>query len=560
MTSPNQNPATMVPVRETLGPEQGSYLVHYLLTNTSIPLYDISQIDARGAEALMLAQEMVLEFAECYPRFELLEAYYDGNPPLPRSPERLTTKYRELLEMGRSNWLGLVVDVVEERLQIGSIRSTAETVQDPTAWDWWQQNNMDGVSMQIHHAALKFGLCYVSCWPDGPNGAPKIMGESPLCCHARFDSETGEATVAIRIWKEQCCPEVAYLDLTLPDLQFRLVATDLKPGVQYADPLGRTYIWGLDFAQAQWTFREDVEPVKVNPLGKVPYVRMRTMPDLMGGYRSEIEGLLPIQDRINKTNFDRLISQEFTAYPQRWATGIEVPVDPATNKPKEPFNAAQDRVWYAEHPDARFGQFDMGQVDNYLKGVTADVQALATQSRTPPHYLIAGMGTFPSGESVRATEYGLTRKIQSRQQSYGDAWSTILRLAAEVSGNSKLADDVGLQVVWENVQARSEGEMVDALIKMASLNVPVTALWQRWGASPEEIEAWEKLRLADLAAQKAAIESKTTKDEPTALLPSVDLNPSTAVSGNTPLKGERPATGGIAPARAVRLGKLGGSQ
>lgn len=548
-----QEPAVMTPVRETVGPELGSYLLHYLLTSTSMPMNEIGAIGGREAEVLQLAHDMVVEFAECYPHFDLLQRYYDGNPPLAREPKRLTDRYQELLVMARSNWLGLVVDVVDERLQIGSIASTANPTQDDQAWKWWQANDMDGMSMQIHQAALKYGLAYVSVWPGGPRGGPKIMGESPLSTHARFDSETGEATVAIRIWRESCCPDIAYLDMTLADYQFRLVATDLKPAV-VTEPLhsqGR-WLWGYDFAQASWTFRDDVEPVKVNVLGKVPYVRMRTMPDLLGGFRSEIEGLIPIQDRINKTNFDRMVSQEFTAFPQRWATGVEVPIDPKTNKPREPWDAAVDRVWTAEAPDSKFGQFEMGQVDNYLKGVTADVQALATQSRTPPHYLIAGMGVFPSGESVRATEYGLTRKIQARQQSYGDAWAHVLRLCAEVSGDAVLADDLGLQVVWANVEARSEGELVDALLKMASLNVPVTALWQRWGASPEEITDWEAQRQRDLAAQQVALKGQGGGN--VALLPSVDLNPSTAITGLLGKKGERPATSAPEKPRITHLG------
>ena len=546
-------PVTDETVRDTYGPEVGSYLLHYLLTSTSTPMEEALAIDARAPEILAITSDMVAELAELYPQFALLQAYYDGNPPLVREPARLTQKYRELLEMSRSNWLGLVVDVVDERLQIGSIRSTKNVTQEPTAWEWWQDNDMDGVSMQIHQAALKYGVAYISVWPNGPKGSPKIMGESPLATHVRFDAESGLATMAIRIWREQCCPEVAYLDLTLSDFQFRLVARDLKPAV-VVEATPNRFMWGMDVAQASWSFRDDVPPVVANPLGKVPYVRMRTMPDLLGGYRSEIVGLIPIQDRINKTNFDRMLSQEFTAFPQRWVTGIDIPRDPTTGKPREPFNAAVDRVWTLEDPSGKFGQFTMGEVDNYLKGVTADVQALATQSRTPPHYLIAGMGTFPSGESVRATEYGLTRKIQARQQSYGDAWAMVLQLCAEQAANDALVDDNGLQVVWANVEARSEGEMVDALIKMASLNVPVTALWQRWGATPEEIKSWEEQRQSDLAAQQTALRGGGA-GAAVALLPSVDLNPSTAVTGVNPRKGERPATATPERPRTTQLGQ-----
>src|SRR5262245_32687052 len=114
-----------------------------------------SELDAEGAP--YLARDLCQDFAAKMPEFELLEEYYCGNPPLAREPERLSQEYRELLIMGRSNWVSLVVDVVNERLRVGSTISTANPVQDPVMWNWWQRNNMDGVAPQIHAAALKFG-------------------------------------------------------------------------------------------------------------------------------------------------------------------------------------------------------------------------------------------------------------------------------------------------------------------------------------------------------------------------------------------------------------------
>jgi hypothetical protein len=127
------------------------------------------------------------------------------------------------------------------------------------------------------------------------------------------------------------------------------------------------------------------------------------------------------------------------------------------------------------------------------------------------------MGQFPSGESVRATEYGLTRKCQARQQSYGDGWQQVLHLCALVAGDQTLADDEELNVVWKDVEARSEGELVDALLKMGSLNVPPQALWQRWGASPAEIEQWTAL----MQQQAAALAQQ--RDAKVAILPSLDV-------------------------------------
>ena len=42
---------------------------------------------------------------------------------------------------------------------------------------------------------------------------------------------------------------------------------------------------------------------------------------------SELRSVTGIQDRINKTITDRMMTQEFAAFPQKWVTGMEIPVD-----------------------------------------------------------------------------------------------------------------------------------------------------------------------------------------------------------------------------------------
>jgi hypothetical protein len=492
-----------------------SYLIDYLLT-TTMPAAQIDELGEAGSLAVQLAHELCIDFGYTQPHYMELESYYIGEPPLPRDPERLVDEYKPLLLMGRSDWCALVVDVVNERLRIGSVGSTKEPNQDPTMWDWWARNNMDGVASQVHTTALKFGVCFVSVWPTvgGKNdGLPKIMGESPLSACVRIDPETGEVTAAIRLW---CGTDgLIYCDLTTATAQWRLVSKGV-PQKTYAVRnrwvLGHRNLLTLDPSTVEWTFRDpaDTPPVRLNPLGKVGYVPMYTQPDLLGGCHSEMATILPIQDRINKTCFDRLVTQEFCAFPQRAIAGVDDWRDPETGEVKLPFDAAQDRVWTATSPDTKFTQFESDAGKAYLDATTADIQALATQSRTPPHYLLAGMGVFPSGESVRATEWGLTRKVQMRQQSYGDAWADVLRLCAIAARNDVLADDPGVRVNWDDVEARSEGEVVDALLKMGTLGVPWDALWKRWGATPEEMKDWsdrlnESIRRAQQFAALATV-------------------------------------------------------
>lgn len=521
--------------------QSDEYLIDYLLT-TSMPATQIEEVGVQGALALGLAHDLCVDFGNLQPRYLELEDYYSGEPPLPREPERLTVEYRSLLLMARSNWCQLVVDVVNERLKIGSVGSTTNPNQDPVAWKWWQRNNMDGVSPQIHTAALKFGVCYVSVWPTigGINdGSPRIMGESPLSAYVRFDPESGAPVAAIRLWMG-CCDDRIYADVTLPDFQFRLVSnakTTPQVQTQLRGGLIPRHMITINPSTVEWTFRDpmDAAPVVVNAMGVVPYVAMYTMPDLVGGYRSEIESILPIQDRINKTNFDRLVTQEFAAFPQRAIAGIDEFRDPVTGEVKLPFDAAVDRVWTATNPDTKFTQFEASNGAAYLDAVTADIQHLASQSRTPPHYLIAGMGVYPSGESLRATEFGLTRKIQIRQQSFGDAWSDVLRLCGRAAKNVDLTQDLGLSVVWDDVEARSEGEVVDALLKMGTLGVPWEALWQKWGATPEQVKDWTTkldatLKRSTLFAQATTAPSTTQiQTQLPATAANADTNPITPV-------------------------------
>lgn len=476
-------------------------ILRQFLETTDLGFAEVGGLLEQAQFVLNLAGELAEDWATLYPMWTGLDRYYRGEPPLPGDPQRLTKKYRELHEMSRSNWCALVVDVVNERLQISSISSTTKPVQDKTAWGWWTANNMDGVAPQVHATALKFGLCYVSVWP-GENGTPRIVGESPMNCYVRHDAETGTPVAAFSVIQDNVCGCVKAV-LTTDAWQFYLTTGDFELA-QMALPIpsmSRKLVTA-DLSNVSWHFRDDVPPIRRNPQGVVPYTQILTEPDLTGGYRSEIEGIISIQDRINKTNFDRLLAQSFQSFPRAWVTGIDIPTD-ANGKPKEPFDAAVDRIWTIENENAKIGQLDAAELRGYIEANTADVQALATQSRTPPHYLIAGMGQFPSGESVRATEYGLTRKVQSRQQSYGDGWSEVLKRCAALAGNKRLANDDGLGVVWKDVEARSEGEIVDALLKMGTLGVPWPALWQRWGASPEEIAAWQTLLEKNAALAQA---------------------------------------------------------
>ncbi|MDF1596959.1 MAG: phage portal protein [Acidimicrobiia bacterium] len=415
------------------------------------------QLDAQASKAL---------------RFD---EYYRGDHPLPempfRSQEKATyykRKYADLLVKSRTNWMRLVIDALGERLRVEGFRF-GDTVGDEAAWTMWQANNLDAESDQVHTEALKSGTSYVSVWPTGD--IPLIMPEHPsevIVAHSPENRRLRAA--ALKRWK----------------VGTTTFATVYLPG------------WVVKYRRGEggdWMRREPEgeEWPLTNPLGAVPIVVFRNHPDLIRGGVSEISDVTSIQDRINATIFGRMLAAEFTASQKRWATGISLVEDPETGEAVPiDYDAAVDSVWMDENPEAKFGSFPEVTLAGFIRAVEADVQHLAAITRTPPHYLLGQSGAFPSGESLKATETGLVAKVKRQHLHFGESWEAVIRLGFAAMNDEK-SNERSAETLWGDPESRSEGEHVDAVIKLKALDIPNEALWERANATPQEIKRWKTM-------------------------------------------------------------------
>jgi hypothetical protein len=71
---------------------------------------------------------------------------------------------------------------------------------------------------------------------------------------------------------------------------------------------------------------------------------------------------------------------------------------------------------------------------------------------------------------------------------FGEAWEEAVRLAFAVAGDNAKAQAVGAETIWGEAESRSWGELVDAAVKLRSINVPYEAIWEFLGFSQEQIE------------------------------------------------------------------------
>lgn len=407
---------------------------------------------------------------------DLMRQYCEGQHPYASLTDKARDAFKRLLKQARSNYVGLVADATSERIQVDGFRLGDAEAGDPEAWRIWQANNLDADSDLLISEAVRVGRSFTLVAPNPADSAtPFVTAE-----------DATQAIVAYRPGSRR--DRAAGLKSWEDDWTGKLMATVYLPGglYKYEAPAPKRGASG----KPKWVPRhvEGEEWPAPNPLGAVPLVELQNRPDLLGEAHSEVEDVLDIQDRINKTLIDRLMAQEYSAFRQRWATGYELPED-EQGQPVEPFKSAVDRLWVAEDPNVHFGEFSATDLSPYLKAVEADVQHMAARTRTPAQYLLGQLSNV-NGETLKATESGLVSKVRQRQRPLGEGLEEIVRLYLKAAGDDR--DLSRIETIWHNPEFRTEGELVDALVKMSTLGVPREALWERWGASQTEIAQWRE--------------------------------------------------------------------
>jgi len=419
-----------------------------------------------------LAVELDTALEARLPGIALYDAYYLGEQRLVFATSKWRETFGYLFNELADNWAQLVIDAAVERLQVQGFRfGPGDDSADDQAWQLWQANYMDADSTLAHNEACKSGISYVLVTPGDDPDTPRITVEHPAQMIAKQAPEDRRARVAA--WKKWADGDAIQGMLYLPDAFYPFVRAGKK------------------------TWKPDGDPIP-NPIGIVPAIPMLNNPTILGVGVSDLNTLVPLQDAINKLLADLLVNSEFVAYPQRFATGLDIPTDPETGRPldRERFLSSVSRMWVAEDENVTFGQLPESEGTGYVKQIEMLIQHVAAQTRTPPHYLLGSSGNFPSGESLKATETGLVAKVRRKQVTFGEAWEEAMRLAFLYRGDAKRGAAANAETIWADPESRSEGELVDALVKMDTLGVPREALWQRWGASPQQIQDWQAIEAA----------------------------------------------------------------
>jgi hypothetical protein len=430
------------------------------------------------------------ELADRQPEMKKLDNYYCGDHPLPfltkAHNSKMRDEFRQLLEDSRSNFMRLVIDAVEERLQVEGFRLSAET--DETAeqesWKIWQANQMDAEASSAFIEALVKGVAYLSVWEG--DEFPTIAVEDPFQTIVSYapGSNFRQRAAALKVWTDDISG-MKRANVYLPDAIHKFQAsTDINFGGKETP---------------RWMPLASGDAVVKNPLNIVPIIPIRNRPRVLCEGESEIADLYRIQNQINGFLFLLALGGYFGAHKQRWAVGLTIMEDETTGQPREPFDVDIGKLWVASAGEdggtVQFGEFSQTDLTGYLKAIEQKVLHIAVISRTPRHYLFQE-GQSPSGDAIKSAESGLVKKVEKKQRPFGEGLEEVMRLARRFAGAQDTPVDS--EIVWADAQTESESAITDAVIKQYEAElIPWAAALEKLGYTQTQIARFASMRQQD---------------------------------------------------------------
>ena len=414
------------------------------------------------------------------------DRYYRGDHPFNFSSEKFTTQFADRLRSFRDNLCKTCVRAPADRLEVIGFATDQKSEIYKLSWEAWKRSQMPRITKRIHRDAFKTGDAFVVVWVDDA-GAARIYPQDVRNCTVFYDLETGTVEVGAKLWRGN--DGFVYLTLYFRD-RIEKYITKAKQS-------------GGNIPSTADAFIKRIVPGEAWPLAN----SIDTCPMFHFGLEGSIlDDVIPLNDALNKSIADMLVSSEANSLRQRWASGIAFEINPETGKQIIPFEAAAQ--WFASNDaEAKFGQFAEGNLKLYMEIANDFRNEIANVAGIPQYYFRLDGGTMPSGEALRKAESRFTALISDAQLDFGETWAQVMKFALAIDGTA-IGQDLQFETQWTPADPMSENELVDLAIKKKNVGVSTTVALSEIGYTDDQITKMQKEN-SDNAAANAANFSKT---------------------------------------------------
>lgn len=416
---------------------------------------------------LELAQDVLIpEWKKEREHQKRLEAWAKGDHARPYRPREVTGEYEAIESNSKTPLLGLIVRIFGQGLELIDYMPGIAEHHD-RLWQIWRMNQMPARQKRLWKAAFTGGVGYAQVLPG--DLAPQIKLFSPKNMIAVYqDPEFDE-------W-----PEYAASSTIVDSKHFHFTVFDSE----------KMHVLGMNAEGGEVEYIESREHGSDVP----PIVRFAGEVDTEGAVEGEVERLIPIQAAIDQAKFDLQMTQTFSSFKIRYATGMASP-DSEEDANRVKLILAQDRILLSENPESKFGTLDGTELMGYIESGKASKQELATIAQVSPKAIVGAQANTANGAEAQAADEASTmRKLSDFEAVFAPSVGQMMRLAGGLDGLEGARHDYEGQSTWRDSEIRSLAQIADAVAKLADdrLGIPREALWEMLpGVTPEKVQAWK---------------------------------------------------------------------
>ena len=471
-----------------------------LLTPPHIPSVEELNLEVLTLEEQLRQQKVVA-----------LRDYYDG-----AQGAQVTERLREFmpsLAKGfefKINVVSTIIQAITEHLNVKAWDSKNATLSD-WAEDVWEANEMEAKQDDVHENVLVDGEYFVLVswseekgmaeWtPTRAYTSPEVGGDGYGCRMVYTQNDVNQpALYAIKRWSET-------------DARGHIV--EYKT-VYYADRIEKYFRDGtLEWLRRPSPDGEWPTPwVDENgePLG-IPVIHFTNKSE-----ESEIEDVLAIQDAVNKSAIDTLISSDLTAFRIYIALGWIPTTD--GQPPKE-----DGSNWASIEPGKLYGT-TRNKSEADFKAIEPPEETVNGLSTLTQQFIIWGALTtgtpvnrvittklIASDETLKQQEKPLENKVALRRALFGSKWKSCMNLSRKLhnlySDEGELDLKEKIKPVWGS-RIHTDKEELSALESKQRLGIPQEQLWLEMGYSQAKVAQFAQSKADKLKQEQEIADANT---------------------------------------------------
>lgn len=474
-------------------------------------------------DRLLRGQKAIADKA---PTIEHRERYLRGDHDLPYAPEGISDEYEDLRQQSPANYIGIAMGAPVQRLRADAIRTNLGDDADKKIWNAWQANKLDTRQSLMYTSMMMHGRGIASVWPNkADKSKPIIRPESYDLVHIAMDPDDPfTALYAVKVYEvEDSSPISQALILPTSTRRNRIV------GIVYdADSVTRFEKGGLK-GSAEW----EVVLEGTHPMRKVPFALYDYNVDAKGQPWSAMDPLIPQQDAINTIRFNTLLAMQFSAFRQRIVTGFDpratdkdgnflykvnpdgTPVLDANGNAvpivNSPGRVGVDRLLAFPGENTKVFDLPESNLKNYIDVLQSFLVQFFSTGQIPPQYLLSQMANL-SGDALAGAESTLASLVNELKLAAGEGNEALAELAWYAMGETEPFEATS-ETVWADAEARSFAQIVDAVVKLISVDFPKRAAFEMIpGATAPKVERWMDMIEDESFANRLALAARPFVD------------------------------------------------